>query len=85
MKKTVTKEEVERVLEQYLTPITKEPILNELFPSELEDDRVEFSFIEEGVKWVRLDLSKRLKALNGHYFKTNDDGTEVTLHKRESC
>ena len=32
MKKTVTKEEVERVLEQYLTPITKEPILNELFP-----------------------------------------------------
>jgi len=32
MKKKVTKEEVERVLEQYLTPITKEPILNELFP-----------------------------------------------------
>ena len=31
--KTVTKAEVERVLEQYLTPITKEPILNELFPS----------------------------------------------------
>ena len=33
MEKTVTKAEVERVLEQYLTPITKEPIINELFPS----------------------------------------------------
>ena len=36
MKKKVTKEEVERVLEQYLTPITKEPILNELFPPEFK-------------------------------------------------
>jgi len=34
MEKTVTKKEVERVLKQYLTPITKEPILNELFPPE---------------------------------------------------
>lgn len=33
MEKKVTKAEVERVLEQYLTPITKESILNELFPS----------------------------------------------------
>jgi hypothetical protein len=36
MEKTVTKEEVERVLEQYLTPITKEWILNELFPTEFK-------------------------------------------------
>lgn len=31
MKQAVTREEVERVLEQYLTPIHQEPILNELF------------------------------------------------------
>jgi hypothetical protein len=27
--------------------------------------------------------TKTFKAINGHYFKTNDDGTEVTLHKRD--
>ena len=79
MKKKVTKEEVERVLEQYLTPITKEPILNELFPIELEDNRVDLEFFNH------YEFGKDYKsfvAINGHYFKTNEDGTEVTLHKK---
>lgn len=83
MKKTVTKEEVERVLEQYLTPITKEPILNELFPSELEDDRVEFVNDTNEQRWTWASDYMSLKAINGHYLKTNADGTEVTLHKKD--
>jgi len=43
----------------------------------LEDDRVEFDL---GKNWIY--GAKNLKALNGHYFKTNEDGTEVTLHKK---
>lgn len=49
---------------------------------ELEDDRVDLS---ESKNWHCIDEYKVFKALNGHYFKTNEDGTEVTLHKRESC
>jgi len=47
----------------------------------LEDDRVEFILFKG-----YLDFSEDSKTLiekNGHYFKTNDDGTEVTLHKRD--
>jgi hypothetical protein len=52
----------------------------------LDDDRVVFQYVtgDDG-SWKWSDDSKSLVALNGHYFKTNDDGTEVTLHKRESC
>lgn len=45
----------------------------------LEDDRVKFMFT---INFDFADSDKALKALNGHYFKTNEDGTEVTLHKR---
>jgi len=45
----------------------------------LEDDRVKFMFT---INFDFADSDKALKALNGHYFKTNADGTEVTLHKR---
>ena len=47
----------------------------------LEDDRVKFGLSREQ-KWMWSDDDKSLIALNGHYFKTNEDGTEVTLHKR---
>jgi hypothetical protein len=46
----------------------------------LEDDRVAS---DVGNNWEITDGAKVFKALNGHYFKTNDDGTEVTLHKRD--
>ena len=45
----------------------------------LEDDRVKFMFT---INFDFADSDKALKALNGHYFKTNEDGTEVTLHNR---
>jgi hypothetical protein len=45
----------------------------------LEDDRVAS---DVGNNWEITDGAKVFKALNGHYFKTNEDGTEVTLHKR---
>lgn len=44
---------------------------------DLEDDSVEYDLCKN---WIA--NAKKLKALNGHYFKTNEDGTEVTLHKR---
>lgn len=50
----------------------------------LEDDRVELGH-SIGLVWEWSTDYKSMKALNGHYFKTNEDGTEVTLHKRESC
>jgi len=50
----------------------------------LEDDRVDITFFNNEVAW-KWNEDKSLIALNGHYFKTNDDGTEVTLHKRKSC
>lgn len=83
MKKKVTKEEVELALSNYkgwFVSTKKDEILNELFPPELEDDRVEFILFKDYLDFS--DDSKTLIALNGHYFKTNDDGTEVTLHKR---
>lgn len=43
----------------------------------LEDDRVRLSVNEN---WEYSRGCKSLVALNGHYFKTNEDGTEVTLH-----
>lgn len=46
---------------------------------ELEDDRVRLSVNEN---WEYSRGCKSLVALNGHYFKTNEDGTEVTLHKK---
>ena len=46
---------------------------------ELEDDRVRLS-VNENWKYSR--GCKRIIALNGHYFKLNEDGTEVTLHKK---
>ena len=45
----------------------------------LEDDRVESSL---GENWDLTADVKVWKAINGHYFKTNEDGTEVTLHKK---
>jgi len=47
----------------------------------LEDDRVEFILFKDYLDFS--DDSKTLIALNDHYFKTNEDGTEVTLHKRD--
>jgi len=52
---------------------------------ELEDDRVSFGMGCFGDNWERSDDGKSLIALNGHYYKTNEDGTIVTLHKRKSC
>jgi hypothetical protein len=49
----------------------------------LEDDRVEFTSVNHNVKWRWSNDDKSILALNGHYFKTNEDGTEVTLHKRD--
>jgi len=46
----------------------------------LEDDRVAS---DVGNNWEITDGAKVFKALNGHYFKTNEDATEVTLHKRD--
>lgn len=46
----------------------------------LEDDRVEIIGFD-GLRWCYKDKFT-LTAKNGHYFKTNEDGTEVTLHKR---
>jgi len=48
----------------------------------LEDDRVAS---DVGNNWEITDGAKVFKAINGHYFKVNEDGTEVTLHKKESC
>ena len=48
----------------------------------LEDDRVASDI---GNNWELSEDTKIFKAINGHYFKTNEDGTEVTLHKRDSC
>lgn len=45
----------------------------------LEDDRVSS---DVGNNWEITDGAKVFKAINGHYFKTNKDRTEVTLHKR---
>jgi len=45
----------------------------------LEDDRVYFSLKKGNFEYI--DDGKGMKALNGHYFKTNEEGTEVTLHK----
>ena len=47
----------------------------------LEDDRVAFGNGNKH-KWAWSDDDKRFIALEGYYFKTNEDGTEVTLHKR---
>lgn len=91
MEKKVTREEVELVLNKgfgtsYIE--TKQRILNELFPlseeeaRDLEDDSIVFNI---GENWCYIDGSKGIEAFEGHYFKTNEDGTEVTLHKRESC
>jgi len=46
----------------------------------LEDDRVYFSLKKGNFEYI--DDGKGMKALNGHYFKTNEDGTEATLHKK---
>jgi len=46
----------------------------------LEDDRVEIIGFD-GLRWCHKDKFT-LISKNGHYFKTNEDGTEVTLHKR---
>ena len=44
------------------------------------DDRVKFKWLEN---YGMIGEHMGAKALNGHYFKTNEDGTEVTLHKRD--
>lgn len=49
----------------------------------LEDDRVEFNGGEYGVMYYFSPDHKTMFVRNGHYFKTNEDGTEVTLHKRD--
>ena len=69
----------------YVAKLTKIPVLDfckklrmtEEEAEKLEDDRVEFDLCKN---WIY--GAKNLKALNGHYFKTNADGTEVTLHKK---
>lgn len=49
----------------------------------LEDDRVEFVNDTNEQRWTWASDYMSLKALNGHYLKTNEDGTEVTLHKKD--
>jgi hypothetical protein len=49
---------------------------------ELEDDSVAFGNGNKH-KWAWSDDDKRFIALEGYYFKTNEDGTEVTLHKKK--
>ena len=48
----------------------------------LEDYRVR---IDLEFNYDLLDDATGFKTLNGHYFKLNDNGTEVTLHKRDSA
>ena len=48
--------------------------------AKLEDDRVRLSVNEN---WEYSRGCKSLVALNGHYFKLNEDGTEVTLHLKK--
>ena len=55
--------------------------MTEEVAEKLEDDRV--SFKKGATHWKFTDGQKSIKALNGHHFKTNEDGTEVTLHKRD--
>jgi hypothetical protein len=50
----------------------------------LEYDRVAFGN-QSSVMYYFSPDDKIMFAREGHYFKTNADGTEVTLHKRESC
>lgn len=47
---------------------------------ELDDDRVVAVYNHN---WTHPDNCKSFQAINGHYFKTNEDGTEVTLHKKK--
>ena len=49
----------------------------------LEDDRVDIAeHSSAGCDCMR-DGVKYIKADSGYYFNTNEDGTEVTLHKRD--
>lgn len=48
----------------------------------LEDDRVELFDGEFRIHHYQSDDGKSYIAKVGHYFKTNEDGTEATLHKR---
>lgn len=69
--------------EKQLTPVIefiKKLRMTEEEAEKLEDDRVESSL---GENWDLTADVKVWKAINGHYFKTNEDGTEVTLHKRD--
>jgi len=50
----------------------------------LEDDRVVI-LISGKAKFDFVDEYKTMKIKEGYIAKTNEDGTEVTLHKRESC
>ena len=50
----------------------------------LEDDRVSF-YNREEIKWMWTDKRMSIEIQNGFKATVNEDGTEVTLHKRESC
>lgn len=49
----------------------------------LEDDRVNIAEYSSAGCDGMLRCVKYITAHNGYYFKTNEDGTEVTLHKRD--
>lgn len=48
---------------------------------ELEDDRVSFHN-EDAIKWMWSDKRMSIEIQNGFKATVNEDGTEVTLHKR---
>ena len=49
---------------------------------ELEDDRVSF-YNHEEIKWMWTDKRMSIEIQDGFKATLNDDGTEVTLHKRD--
>ena len=61
----------------------KKLVMTEEEAEKLEDDRVELFDGEFRVNHYQSDDGKSYIAKVGHYFKTNADGTEVTLHKRD--
>ena len=62
---------------------TKKLRMTEEEAEKLEDDRVELFDGEFHVNHYQSDDGKAFIASEGYVWKTNDDGTEVTLHKRD--
>jgi hypothetical protein len=72
---------------EFETEISIIDFIKKLRMSEEEAERLEDDRVASNVcyNWELSEDTKIFKAINGHYFKTNEDATEVTLHKRKSC